>query len=63
MDALRGEPLLARHALLPATRGVLLERLGDHDGAAAEFRRALSLPCSAPERRSLARRLAALTQG
>lgn len=61
VDALRDEPALARYALLPATRGVLLERLGDRGGAAAEFGHALSLPCSAPERRSLARRLAALT--
>ena len=50
---------LAGYYLLPATRGELLRRAGDTDGAAAAFRRALALECTEPERRFLERKLAA----
>ena len=49
---------LAGYHLLPAARGDLLRRLARWDDAAAEYRRALALAPSAPERRFLARRLA-----
>jgi RNA polymerase sigma-70 factor (ECF subfamily) len=49
---------LAGYHLLPAARGDLLRRLARWDDAAVEYRRALALAPSAPERRFLARRLA-----
>jgi RNA polymerase sigma-70 factor (ECF subfamily) len=49
---------LAGYHLLPAARGDLFRRLARWDDAAAEYRRALALAPSAPERRFLARRLA-----
>jgi RNA polymerase sigma-70 factor (ECF subfamily) len=49
---------LADYHLLPAARADLLRRLARWDDAAAEYRRALALAPSAPERRFLARRLA-----
>jgi RNA polymerase sigma-70 factor (ECF subfamily) len=50
---------LERYFLLPATRGELLQQLGENAAAADEYRRAISLPCSEPERIFLLRRLAA----
>ena len=50
---------------LPSVRGDLLARLGRHDEAAAEFRRAASLTRNIPERTVLLQRAAdstALTQ-
>ena len=54
------EPL-SRYHLLPSTRAELLLRTGDVDGAAAAYREALRCPCSEPEQRFLAKRLAAVT--
>jgi RNA polymerase sigma-70 factor (ECF subfamily) len=48
---------LAGYHLLPAARADLLRRLGRWTDAAAEYRRALALAPTAPERRLLARRL------
>ena len=56
--ALEDEPALANYFLLPAVKGRLLAELGDRGGAAAAFAAALERPCSEPERRWLARRLA-----
>ena len=44
--------------LLPAARGELLQRLGRSREAALELERALQLPCSEPERRLIAAKLA-----
>ena len=49
---------LAGYHLLPAARGDLLRRLTRWEAAAAQYRRALAMAPSAPERRFLARRLA-----
>ena len=49
---------LADYPLLPAARADLLRRLARWQDAADEYRRALALAPSAPERRFLARRLA-----
>ena len=49
---------LAGYHLLPAARGDLLRRLARWEEAAAQYRRALAMAPSAPERRFLARRLA-----
>ena len=56
MDGL--DDALAGYHLLPAARGDLFRRLARWPEAAAEYRRALTLAPSAPERRFLARRLA-----
>jgi RNA polymerase sigma-70 factor (ECF subfamily) len=48
---------LGEYHLLPAARADLLRRLGRWEEAAAEYRRALALAPSPPERRFLARRL------
>jgi RNA polymerase sigma factor (sigma-70 family) len=50
VDGLGSEPLLARYHLLPAVRGDLLEKLGRHDEARAEFDRAASLTRNSRER-------------
>ena len=47
-----------RHHHLPSVRGDLLYRLGRHDEAAAEFRRAASLTRNIPERTVLLQRAA-----
>jgi len=52
------EDALAGYHLLPAARADLLRRLARWGDAAVEYRRALALAPSAPERRFLARRLA-----
>jgi len=52
------EDALAGYHLLPAARADLFRRLARWDDAAVEYRRALALAPSAPERRFLARRLA-----
>ena len=54
---LEANPSLACYYLLPAVKAALLQDTGDHAGAAAAYRAAAALPCSAPERRFLARRL------
>jgi RNA polymerase sigma-70 factor (ECF subfamily) len=58
LRALDRDPTLSRYALLPAVQGHFWRQLGDRERAAAHFREALTRPCSAPERRFLARRLA-----
>ncbi|MEZ5317772.1 MAG: RNA polymerase sigma factor [Vicinamibacterales bacterium] len=49
VDALAGEPALARYHLLPGVRGDLLERLGRYDEARAEFERAAALTANTRE--------------
>jgi len=59
VDELRRGPALARYHLLPSVRGDLLEKLGRHDEARAEFERAASLTQNARERALLLDRAAA----
>jgi predicted RNA polymerase sigma factor len=59
VDELRREPALARYHLLPSVRGDLLEKLGRHGEARAEFERAASLTQNARERALLLDRAAA----
>lgn len=59
LESLRGEASLARYHLLPAALGALHLRAGRPSEAARHYRDALSLPCSAPERRFLERQIAA----
>jgi predicted RNA polymerase sigma factor len=49
-DALMQEAALADHHLLAAVRGDLLEKLGRHEEARAEFERAARLTRNARER-------------
>ncbi|WP_437564501.1 RNA polymerase sigma factor [Sorangium sp. So ce542] len=58
LDALAAQPALARYHLLPSARADLLERLGRHDEARAEFERAASLTDNARQRRRLLERAA-----
>jgi RNA polymerase sigma-70 factor, ECF subfamily len=60
VDALTGDPRLAAHHLLPATRADMLRQLGRTAEATAEYRRALKLAGNEPEREFLTRRLAEL---
>jgi predicted RNA polymerase sigma factor len=53
---LAAEPALAGYHHLPSVRGDLLAKLGRHDEAAAEFRRAAALTRNGPERTVLLRR-------
>ncbi|MBZ5607464.1 MAG: sigma-70 family RNA polymerase sigma factor [Acidobacteriia bacterium] len=57
IEALAKDPKLRDYYLLLAVRGHLLLELGQPAEAAREFRAALSLPCSEPERRFLRRKL------
>lgn len=50
VDALISEPSLKSYHLLPSVRGDLLAKLGRHDEARAEFKRAASLTRNARER-------------
>jgi RNA polymerase sigma-70 factor (ECF subfamily) len=59
LTAIENERSLASYYLLPAVRADMLVRLTRFEEAAADYRRALELPCSEPERRFLARRLEA----
>ncbi len=59
VDALAATPALRDYRLLPSVRGALLERLGRHEEAYAEFRRAAELTHNARERRLLLDRAAA----
>jgi predicted RNA polymerase sigma factor len=56
VDGLATEPVLANYHHLPSVRGDLLARLGRHDEAAAEFRRAAALTRNIPERTVLLQR-------
>ncbi len=58
VDGLAEEPALAGYHHLPSVRGDLLARLGRHDEAASEFRRAASLTRNTPERTVLLQRAA-----
>ena len=58
VDGLAEEPALAGYHHLPSVRGDLLARLGRHDQAASEFRRAASLTRNTPERTVLLQRAA-----
>ncbi|HLU65570.1 MAG TPA: RNA polymerase sigma factor, partial [Kofleriaceae bacterium] len=60
VDALRGEPALARYHLLPSVRGELLLRLGRVDEARAELERAAKLARNRRERDLLLARAAAV---
>jgi RNA polymerase sigma-70 factor (ECF subfamily) len=59
LERFADEPALASYHLLPATRGQLLLEDGRAAEAVQSFATALERPCSAPERRFLASRLAA----
>jgi RNA polymerase sigma-70 factor (ECF subfamily) len=61
VDAIAGDPLLARYYLLHATLGELALECGDRDRAADGFAAALACECSEPERRFLERRLQHVT--
>jgi predicted RNA polymerase sigma factor len=58
LDGLAGQSALAGYHHLPSVRGDLLARLGRHDEAADEFRRAASLTRNAAERAALEKRAA-----
>jgi predicted RNA polymerase sigma factor len=58
VDGLAAEPALAGYHHLPSVRGDLLTRLGRHDEAASEFRRAASLTKNIAERTVLLLRAA-----
>lgn len=60
IDELAGELSLRGYYLLPAVRADFLRRLGRAAEATTCYRVALTLPCSKPERRFLAKRLAKL---
>ena len=59
LDAIDHAGALAAYHLLPATRGELCFRLGRRAEAAGHFQAALALSRTEPERRHLARRIAA----
>jgi len=58
VDALVHEPSLKSYHLLPAVRGDLLRKLGQHNAARAEFERAASLTENMRERALLVKRAA-----
>ena len=57
MEAIAGDPALARYYLLPAAMGELMRESGDTVRAAEYFEAALECECSEPERRFIERRL------
>ena len=59
VEAIAGDPLLARYYLLHATIGDLALECGDRERAADSFTAALACECTQPERRFLERRLSA----
>ena len=63
LAALQRDLALADYFLLPATTAHLHWQCGDHAAAAQLLAQALALPCSAPERRLLQRRLDACRRG
>ena len=63
LDAIAGDAALAGYALLPAVRGHLLWQLDRRSEAEASLAEALRLAGTTPERRLLARRLAACRAG
>ena len=63
IDRLLAEPSLAGYHLLPSARADLLERLGRHDEARADFERAAALTRNARERELLLSRAARCGEG
>lgn len=61
LEPLLGDPALAGYYPLPATRGELLARAGDAEGAAECFREALALEAPEPALRFLREKLRAIT--
>jgi len=61
IDEIAEHPAIVGYYLLGATRAELLVRAGDLTAAAEAYRRALECPSSAPERRFLEKKLAALS--
>jgi RNA polymerase sigma-70 factor (ECF subfamily) len=57
LDSLSASPGLKNYYLLPAVRADFLRRLGRTSEAAVCYQKALTYPCSEPERRFLLRRL------
>jgi RNA polymerase sigma factor (sigma-70 family) len=62
-DALIGEAALDRYHLLAAVRGDLLEQLGRHEEARAEFARAAELTQNSRERELMRKRADAVSRG
>ena len=62
VDAIMADPALADYHLLFGVRGDMLSRLGRHEEAAAEFRRAATLTLNARERDYLLARAATADQ-
>lgn len=63
LDALAAERALDGYFLLFAVRAQMHWALGEHAAAAAALERAQALPCTEPEQRLLAARLAAVRRG
>ncbi len=63
IETIKDDPALAAYPFLPATRGELFLRAGDHTAAAACFRDALSAAQNAAQRRLMMRKLAACDAG
>ena len=57
LDALAGEPALAKYHLLPSVRGDLLMKLGRYTEASEELQRALAMTDNIRERELLAKKL------
>jgi RNA polymerase sigma-70 factor (ECF subfamily) len=62
LEAISEHPALSHYYLLPATLGELWAEMGEPDKAASNYRQALALPCTEPERRFLHKRLEAITK-
>jgi RNA polymerase sigma factor (sigma-70 family) len=62
VDALTSEPSLKAYHLLPSVRGDLLSKLGRHDEARVEFKRAASLTRNTRERALLLERAGKVTR-
>ncbi|HEX3042417.1 MAG TPA: RNA polymerase sigma factor [Solirubrobacterales bacterium] len=56
LDQIKDEPSLSQYHLLPSVRGDLLEKLGRHEEAASEFKKAAALTQNDRERDLLLRR-------
>jgi RNA polymerase sigma-70 factor (ECF subfamily) len=62
VDDLASDRQLERYHLLHSARGAMLDRIGDHAGAAEAFHRALDLATNPVDRRFLQRRLDEVTR-
>lgn len=62
IEDLASDRQLDRYHLLHSARGAMLDRIGDHAGAAEAFRRALDLATNPVDRRFLQRRLDEVTR-